>query len=463
MHPLDISEHRQKRRKRLKHEHRLVLVALTAAAPAVVLGVVLLWLRPYSISTRATVTGFILLSLWAGLAALRHKARFPLQTLANLVAAIREGDFSTRARGSGSADAMSELAAEVNALARHLREQRLDSIEAAALLRKVMAEIDVAVFAFGPDQRLTLLNRAAEKVLARSAEHLLGRRASELGLVECLSGEANRILSRAFPGGGERWSMRRGTFRQAGVQNHLLVLTDLSRALREEERQAWQRLLRVFGHELNNSLAPIKSIAASLEGLLASEPKPFDWQDDLRSGLSVISSRTSSLTRFMEAYSKLAKLPSPHLQKVSLAPLLERVAKLERRLNLTVKPGPAVSLPADPDQLEQLLINLVRNAVDAALEIHGEEDEAEPDENRARVVMEWSVNNGQVEIAILDDGPGIANPGNLFVPFFTTKPGGSGVGLVLSRQIAEAHGGSLILENRKECTGCVARLRLRLK
>src|SRR5437879_10316772 len=175
MHSLDISEHRQKRRKRLKHENRLVLIALTAATPAVVVGLVLPWLVPYSISTRATLAGFILLTLWAGLAALRYKARFPLQTLANLVAAIREGDFSTRARGSGSTDAMTELAAEVNALARHLREQRLGSMEAAALLRKVMAEIDVAVFAFGPDQRLTLLNRAGEKVLARSAEHLLGR------------------------------------------------------------------------------------------------------------------------------------------------------------------------------------------------------------------------------------------------------------------------------------------------
>lgn len=211
-----------------------------------------------------------------------------------------------------------------------------------------------------------------------------------------------------------------------------------------------------FGHELNNSLAPIKSIAASLERLLGSNSKPEDWQEDLRSGLSVISSRTAALTRFMEAYSSLARLPPPHIQSVPLMPLIERVANLEQRFKPTLRVGPEARLAADPDQLEQLLINLRRNAVDASLE------DRVPGAEAPEVEIGWKLKNGEVEIAISDNGPGIANPTNLFVPFFTTKPGGRGVGLVLARQIAEAHGGSLVLENRVEQSGCVARLSLLL-
>jgi PAS domain S-box-containing protein len=446
-----MSTPRPKPHKRFKHENHLALLAVVMAGPAIFLALIFTWTGDYSANTRWTLTVLVLVFIWGGLAALKHRARFPLQTLGNLVAAIREGDFSTRARAGGSVDAMGELAGEINALATHLRGQRLDSMEAAALLRAVMAEIDLALFAFDPQHRLMLVNRAGEKVLGRAAEQLLGRSAMELGLGECLEGERNRILARAFPGGGDRWSMRRGTFRQGGVQNQLLVLTDLSRALREEERQAWQRLLRVLGHEINNSLAPIKSIAASLEELVAEESKPPDWQDDLRSGLTVISSRTAALTRFMEAYSKLAKLPPPQVQKVALRPLVERLIKLEQRAAIRFQPSPEVVLAADPDQLEQLLINLLRNAVDAALE----------DKSAGSVEISWAVNNAVVEITVKDNGPGIANVGNLFVPFFTTKPGGSGIGLVLSRQIAEAHGGSLSIENRKDRSGCVARLRLR--
>jgi two-component system, NtrC family, nitrogen regulation sensor histidine kinase NtrY len=443
--------------KRLRHETHLALLALVMAAPAIVLALMFIWSGDYSANTRWTLTVLIFVFIWGGLAALMHRARFPLQTLSNLVAALREGDFSTRARSGGSRDAMGELAGEINALAAHLRGQRLDSMEAAALLRAVMAEIDVAVFAFDPEQRLMIINRAGEKVLGRAAEQLLGRSAEEVGLMECLNGESSRILSRIFPGGGERWSMRRGSFRQGGMQNQLLVLTDLSRALREEERLAWQRLLRVLGHEINNSLAPVKSIAASLEELVGQESRPADWQDDLRSGLAVISSRTAALTRFMEAYAKLAKLPPPHMQKVSLRPLVERLVKLEQRAAIGIQSGPEVTLEADPDQLEQLLINLLRNAVDAVLE-----NKASASAGSGGVEISWGINAQQAEITVRDSGPGIANVANLFVPFFTTKPGGSGIGLVLSRQIAEAHGGSLTIENRKDRSGCVARLRLRV-
>jgi signal transduction histidine kinase len=226
------------------------------------------------------------------------------------------------------------------------------------------------------------------------------------------------------------------------------VLTDLSRTLREEERNAWQRLVRVLGHEMNNSLAPIKSIAGSLESLLRREPPPVDWQDDARSGLKSIATRADSLSRFMQAYARLAKLPPPQREQINLGELIRRVISLEMRLSIDVRPGPELSILADGAQIEQLLINILHNAVDASLQTGG------------RVLIGWREVADCVEVFVQDEGPGIMNPTNLFVPFFTTKPSGSGIGLALSRQIAEAHGGSLALANRRDRSGAEALLRL---
>jgi signal transduction histidine kinase len=233
----------------------------------------------------------------------------------------------------------------------------------------------------------------------------------------------------------------------------LLVLTDLRRALREEERQAWQRLIRVLGHELNNSLAPIQSVAQSLEtSVQRAEAPQSDGSvlDDMKQGLAIIRSRTEALGRFMAAYTQLAKLPKPTLQPVDFVELLRRVAALEPRIPIKLKDGPPILIQADRDQLEQLLINLIRNAADAAAETKGS------------VGLEWTTAPANLDVFVLDEGPGISNPANIFVPFFTTKPSGSGIGLVLSRQIAEAHGGSLTLENRSDRRGCRAHLRLPL-
>ncbi len=446
-------------------------LAVLAGLPAVVVALFFLWHTPVLISgsnvgpetvppsnqavrspvIREVVT-LVLLGFWVGGAiALRERARYPLNTLANLLAALREGDYSIRARNAGQSDALGEVLAELNALAKKLHDQRLNVVETSALLGKVMAEIDVAVFTFDSQECLRLVNRAAERLLNRPAEQLLGRTASELNLQDVLTGDPARTFEASFPGAFGRWGMRRSAFRSEGVPHQMVVLADLSRTLREEERQAWQRLLRVLGHELNNSLAPIKSIAGTLEGLVHRQPKPADWLDDLSRGLGIISARTAALNRFMEAYTQLARLPAPKLRPYRIALGVQRAAALETRLAVKVEPGEDVEIQADGDQLEQVLINLVRNGADAALESKG------------GVRVGWTRAPNQLEIWIEDDGPGIANPANLFVPFFTTKQGGSGIGLVLSRQIAEAHGGTLHLDNRKAGRGCVARLHLPTK
>ncbi len=425
-------------------------MALASGLPAVVVSLILLWTLDFTPKVQWTLT-VVILAFWGGFAmGAQGWVVRPLQTLSNLLAALREGDYSIRARGARKDDALGEVITEVNALGETLRAQRLGAVEATLLLRTVMTEIEVAIFTFDEERRLRLVNRAGERLLAQPAERLLGRSADELGLGECLKGEVPRTAQMLFPGGLGRWGITRSTFREEGMPHELVVLTDLSRALREEERQAWQRLLRVLGHELNNSLAPIKSIAGSLESLVLREPLPEDWQEDLRGGLAVISARAEALTRFMQAYSRLARLPQPKFAAVELEPCIRRVASLETRLHISVEAGPPLTLQADPDQIEQLLINLLKNAVEASLETGG------------GVNIHWARNGTFLDILVQDEGPGLTSTANLFVPFFTTKPGGSGIGLVLSRQIAEAHGGTLLLHNRTDARGCEARLRLPL-
>ena len=439
---------RSKPRHRISHEGRLTWLTIGAAAPAVIVALALLWFGDYTPKVQWTLTLLIASCGLGFLVSAREHTVRPLQTMTNLLAALREGDYSIRARGARVDDALGEVLLEINALGETLRTQRLGAFEATALLRTIMAEIDVVIFTFDPDRRLRLVNRAGENLLGRSIDKLLGRKASELNLDVVLDAAEDVPLTLPFSGATGRWGVRKSSFRERGLPHELVVLTDLSKTLREEERNAWQRIVRVLGHELNNSLAPIKSIAGSLETLLRRDPPPPDWQDDARSGLNVIATRAESLSRFMQAYARLARLPSPQKEMLNVGQLIGRVVGLETRLPVRIAQGPELSIHADAAQLEQLLINLVHNAVDASLETGG------------GVTISWREISECVEVSIQDEGHGIMNPTNLFVPFFTTKPGGSGIGLALSRQIAEAHGGSLSLANRRARPGCEALLRL---
>lgn len=437
----------------LSHDQRVVLLALAVGLPGVVMTLALLWLGPWEPRVRWTLSVFLLGS-WGGLTlALREQVVRPLGTLANMLAALREGDFSIRARvGDASDDPLSLAYMEVNALEEVLREQRLGAVEATETLRKVLEEIHVAVFAFDPEGTLRIVNRAGERLLGQPSGRLIGKTAEELRLDGALEGVAPRTLEVSFPGGTGRWELRRSVVRQEGYPLQLLALSDLSRALREEERQAWKRIIRVLSHEINNSLAPIKSITGSLQGMLGRADLPGELAEDVERGLQVISSRSEALGRFMASYAQLARLPAPELSRVEVASMVRRVADLETRLPVRARPGDEVTLRADPDQLEQALINLVRNAVDATLETGA----------GGAVTLTWELHGRELHILVEDEGPGLGDTGNLFVPFFTTKPGGSGIGLVLSRQIAESHGGSLTLENRERGPGARARLALPL-
>lgn len=436
---------RSRIRRRLTYQRSIPALAVLSGLPAVIVTLVLVWTGDHASRTQWTVSVFVV-GAWIGvLAAMKDRLVRPLHAVSNMLEALREGDYSMRTRAPAKDDALGLILHEVNQLAQSFHDQRLDALEASNLLTRVMTVIDVALFAFDDRDRLRLINRAGEDLLGRPEPAVLGLTAAELGLGDCLLGQTPRVMDVGVAEGLGRWELRRRSFRWEGRPHRLVVLADLSQVLREEERMAWQRLIRVLSHEINNSLTPIKSIAASLTGLLERDDETLaESSDDVREGLRVIAGRSEALGRFMSSYAKLAKLPPPQRRELSVEHWVRRVASLESRLEVEVRDSPDILIEADGDQLDQLLINLLDNAVDAALETGG------------AVRMGWTGSDGYVEVWVEDDGPGIAQTANLFVPFFTTKPKGSGIGLALSRQIAEAHGGRVRLSNRSDGAGCIA-------
>jgi two-component system nitrogen regulation sensor histidine kinase NtrY len=444
-------------------ERRIRLLCLGVAGPAFVLAAVLLWHANFSLGAATILLGGVALLTLIAAALLLEQITRPLQTLANVVSALRESDYSFRARGARQLDALGELALEINAFADLLQVQRLGELEASALLRCVISSMDAPVLAFDPDHQLRLINPAAERIFHLTAHRALGSSAHDLQLALLLDQPDRGILVLPSKGNPVQWMVRRSTFRQRGIPHTLLVLSDVSIALREQEREAWQRLIRVIGHEINNSLTPIKSIAGSLRSWIHMSP-PNQDVFSLDRGLKIIESRAESLNRFIQAYRQLAQLPAPALQPVSLPALVERAIALETTVAVRLRPGPDIVLQLDPDQIEQLLINLLRNAAEAALaRIPDLLSYGDPPRDTPEVTITWRVGPQLVVILIEDNGVGLINPSNLFVPFYTTKPGGSGIGLALARQICEAHGGVLQVANRVDAPGCAAEIRLPLE
>ena len=394
------------------------------------------------------VLGLLLIMIGYGVALwyLRRTLRRPLLTLSNLLLSMQEGDYGLRARQYEGL--IGDVLNQTNDLAETLKALRIGEREAHLLLSKMIAAIDLAVMIFDHRQRLTLANPEAEKLMLKSESELQGQTIASLALSDLMSLE-DSLIERQFPGAVGRWRVRHFVFYQDSQEHQLLAVSDVSKLLVEEERINWQKLLRVLSHELNNSLVPIKNMSQTLESMVADAPDS-ELIDDVEGGLRVIGKRADALHRFIQGYARLTRLPPPRLARTRLTELVARATTLENLSRVEVEPGPDVALMADSDQVDQVMLNLLNNAVDATTD------------NGGRVCVSWRVSGNYAQIDIEDHGTGIANQDNLFVPFFTTKPEGSGIGLVLCKQIVESHRGQLQLKPAVDHPGCVATLTLPL-
>ena len=416
-----------------RHEDAITFLVLAAIAIPAAIALPLVWFHDYDLKTRVTLTLAIVLGSGGMAIAIRSRVMRPLQTLANLTASLREKDYAVRGRHGRRDDAFGLALSELAMLADELRAERWRDEETSAGLARVVESLDAAVLAIDATGTIQLANRTAERVVGKVGDQLAGE-------------VADVVTPRTIQLAGGTWEIRPSNVRLTGRPHRLIVMTDVQHALRAEERQAWQRLVRVLGHEINNSLGPIASIAETLRTGLEQQRPGVEL--DLAKGLEVIERRAAALSRFMQSYARLVRLPPPRLAKVDVATWIARTAALETRAKVELADGPPVAISGDADQLDQLLINLVRNAVDATT---------------GGVRMTWSVSGRAVTVVVEDEGPGVADTANLFVPFFTTKPNGSGIGLPLARQIAEAHGGSLVVRNRPAARGAEAVLTLPLE
>lgn len=378
-----------------------------------------------------------------GLAFARRRAR-GITTLANLLSALRAGDYSVRLarRPRG---ALGEVAHEFNRLADALHQERLKSQESAALLDDVLAGVEIAVIAFDNAGVVHLANAAAQRLAGTGEATLVGRSLDALGL-GALRAVSDGTLRAELPVGDGHFHVRCSHMRSGGRPLQVRLVSDIGKALRDKEEEAWRRLVRVMAHEINNSLAPIQSITDTVARGLE-QPRSVGFpQADYAEALRAVGARAASLNRFLQPYSRLARLPQPQVRPVFLAPVFAQVAAV-LGVSPALEGAEGRAVLADPALLEQVLVNLLRNAMESGGPLDA-------------LTIAVAVEGEHCAIAVRDRGIGVPDSDNLFVPFFTTKPEGSGIGLVLCRQIIEAHGGRLLLRNRADTPGAEALITL---
>ncbi len=460
----------QKKDKKQSFEEELTQLSLLASLPVFIL---LLWVMIYA---NISVYLIALTGLLGGLLIflchfkIHQKSSYQFRSLSNLLDAMNQGDYSLRARASHGDKALNELVDAINTLSTRLNKQRIESIESQLLLNTVITHIDVAIIALNSKNELVLTNPAAKKLLKLSNKidtdlKLAGF--DQLVQIEDLVSGDSKVMPLNFTGQQGKFNVHMETYREGGEQQKLLFITDVSTMLRSEERKAWQSLVRVISHEINNSLSPISSISQSLQRLLNRQDDIESHKEYITEGLTIVSQRTKSLSNFVNSYKQIASLPEPDKKLTSIATLVNKVVSLYQGKPVKTDTSLDVELIIDNVQFEQVLINLIKNSIEALNLNSSNNSDLDLDldldlEPKASVTIAWQLKNGVFILTVTDDGTGVSNPDNLFVPFFTTKNQGSGIGLVLCRQIIEAHGGTLSLTNRAEGTGCVAMIELNL-
>jgi two-component system nitrogen regulation sensor histidine kinase NtrY len=436
--------------KRIRFKKRIARYTATLLIVPFFLVVLLLHAGDFSLKIWLTVLFVMLVGSLLSLGALLDSIFRPLQSATNIVSAIREGDYSMKSRPSSLNDPLGELYHEINGLTGHLQRQNQSAVESKILLNGIMESIDIAVFVFDSKNIITQVNRAGAALLNLSPEAITGKTAAHFNLNEFIDRKDKQTVRHTFPAKQGRWSVSKNEFREDGKPCCLVMIQDVSQSLREEERTAWKRLIRVMGHELNNSLAPIKSISSTLNTLVKKEDIDEELKEDLEDGLEVIQARADALSRFVGDYSKIAKLPPPNKSVFNLSKTIHRIVELQdfKGCSVEILECGEIDLYADEAQIEQLLINLTKNAIEAN----------QPTQGKAYIQCRQETDKTVIEV--IDEGLGLASSDNLFIPFYSTKPGGSGIGLTLGQQISENHEGALELKNRIGAQGCIATVTL---
>lgn len=434
-------------------ETQLTHLSLLGSLPLFIL---LLWVMIYA---NISIYLVLLTGLLAGILLLycnskiHQKSAYQFRSLSNLLDAMVQGDYSLRARTSDGDEALNELVDSINSLAIRLNKQRIESVESQLLLKTVINHIDVAIIALNDNNEMVLTNPASKALLMQLkslSESSVDQFIEQLVLSEAITSGKSKIMPISFYDQQRKYHVHLEEYREQGKQQKLLFITDVSNMLRSEERKAWQALVRVISHEINNSLAPITSISQSLHRLISKQDDLNTHKQHLIEGVSVIAQRSRNLRDFVNSFKRIASLPEPKKQSTSIVELVSKVAALYKQENIDIETSTDVNLLIDTVQFEQVLINLIKNAVEAINNKGGD----------GKVVINWQQRDRLFKLAIIDDGTGVSNPENLFIPFYTTKPKGSGIGLVLCRQIIDAHGGNLMLTNRENKEGCIASIEL---
>lgn len=435
--------------KRRPFEAHLIRLVLLASLPLLLL---LLWMM---VLANISIWLILLTGLFGSLMILYasysiyQKISYQFRSISNLLEALIQGDYALRARSDQSGGALDELVSAMNDLAQGMSQQRWESVESQLLLRTIIEHIDVAIIALTQNNQIRFSNPAADHLLqlhnTSSNQQLL----QQLAFVQELTSGCHQLVELSLGYQQGRFNVYIEEFRDAGKQHKLLFITDMRSLLRTEERKAWQDLIRVISHEINNSLSPIASISQTLKRLIERDARGETLAEDLREGLHIISERAIGLSQFVESYKQLAKLPEPQIQPLAIRPLVEKIVALFHHTAIEIETETNFTLQLDPIQFEQVLINLIKNAVEATALT-----------NPSSIIkIRWAVSHQFFKLDICDQGTGISNPNNLFVPFYSTKKQGSGIGLVLSRQIIEAHNGRLTLSNQ-DSGGCCASIEL---
>ncbi|MCJ8320250.1 MAG: ATP-binding protein [Colwellia sp.] len=383
----------------------------------------------------------------------KQRSEHQLRTLSNIVEAMIQGDYTLKGRLQAN-QALQELLDYINKLSENLSRHKIEAKESRLLLEKIMEQMDAMVFAVNDKGFIVMANLSAQRLLLNiepSSENFNQQQHHQVKLIDLVLGEE---ILKATTGiinfnqgqlSGEHL-LTTESFISEGKQHQLYLITNAERLLMEKERNAWQSLLRVLSHEMNNSLTPITAISQSMQQKLQQKMKDgevIENTESLVQGIGIIHERSQSLTAFIASYSQLTHLPQPIKNQIELKPLLTKTTQLFPKCSFEISASirlgdfESYTIEVDSNQFEQVLINLFKNAVEAMEHL-----------NDKAIQVECLIADNCLKIKIKDQGQGIANINNLFVPFYSTKPLGSGIGLTLSRQILFNHGGTIKLFNQ---------------